>query len=140
MSISMAYYTGKLGYQVRVTRDGKTNTKYFTSKRKARQYERELLEELGPVPSRKGIPRKSPPTNTGIKRIVRRIVRRAGRQTSHVYTVYWRTADGQPRHSDISIDHWGRKKALNMAKRKKREMDATQLETAKPKRSKRRLR
>ena len=127
MSITEREYGGKKRYQVRVMRDGKTHSRVFTNRRKARFYERQLLEELGPPASQKGKPKKKAAPNTGIKRIVRRLFKRQGRNPVEVYTVYYRTADGLPRYANISIRRWGERKALALAKRKKREMDRIQL-------------
>ena len=127
MSISAIQSGKKKRYLVRVTRRGKQYSKTFGSKREAVQYEKELLEKLGPPKSQKGIPKNTPAPNTGIKRIVKRKFKRAGRNPVNVYTVYWRTPQGDPRYSNISIDYWGEKKALAMAKKKKREMDRQQV-------------
>ena len=128
MSISVHdRQNGKKGYQVRVMRRGKLYTKYFTSKRQAEAYQRELLASLPAIKSQKGVPKSTKPPNTGIKRIVKRTFQRAGRNPVNVFTVYWRTPQGAPRYSNISIDHWGEKKALQLAKRKRREKDALYL-------------
>ncbi len=128
MAISIVNDDGRRrGYQVRVQRRGKMHTKYFTNRKKAEAYERRLKEKLGPIASQKGKPKATKPPNTGIKRIVRRLFQRSGRNPVEVYTVYWRTPAGEPRQSNISIDYWGADKALRLAKKKKREMDRIQL-------------
>jgi hypothetical protein len=127
MSISELEYGGKRRYQVRVMRNGKSHSKVFTNKREAKSFEKKLIDSLGPPRSQRGVPKKSTPPNTGIKRIVRRVFRREGRKPVEVYTVYYRTAAGAPRYSNVSIDYWGEKKALRLAKQKKRDMDAKQL-------------
>ena len=131
MSISVIQSGKKKRYLVRVTRRGKQHSKTFTTKREAIQFEQELLEKLGPPKSQKGIPKNTPaPKGTGIKRIVKRKFKRRGRNAVNVYTVYWRTPEGEPRYTNISIDYWGEKKALSMAKKKKREMDRHQLQAS----------
>lgn len=128
MAISIVNERGhRRGYQVRVQRRGKMHTKYFTNRKKAEAYERQLKKELGPIASQKGKPKPTRPPNTGIKRIVRRTFQRSGRNPVEVYTVYWRTPSGEPRQSNVSIDYWGAHKALQLAKKKKREMDRIQL-------------
>jgi hypothetical protein len=128
MSISVINTGSKPRYLVRITRKGKQHSKTFASKREAQQYEKELLGKLGPPKSQKGIAKNTPaPKSTGIKRIVKRKFQRKGRNPVWVYTVYWRTPDGQPRYTNISIDHWGDKKALALAKKKKAEMDRMHL-------------
>ena len=129
----------KHGYQVRVTRRGVCHSRYFKLKRDAQQYEKELLHTLGPVESQKGKPKNTKLPNTGVKRIVKRILQRKDRDPVNVYTIYWRTADGQPRDSSVSIDYWGPKKAFQLAKQKKKEKDAEQLATDNRRRRKRRL-
>lgn len=128
MAISIVNDNGhRRGYQVRVQRRGKMYTRYFTNRKKAEAYERQLKAQLGPIVSQKGKPKPTKPPNTGIKRIVRRFFQRNGRNPVEVYTVYWRTPDGEPRQSNVSIDYWGAEKALRLAKKKKREMDRIQL-------------
>ena len=127
MSITKREYGGKTRYHVRVMRNGVTHSRTFSNQQKAKQFERQLLEQLGPPASQKGIPKNRPRSNTGIGRIVRRIFKRHGRQPVDVFTVYYRTPEGQPRYTNISISRWGERKALQLAKRKKREMDAIQL-------------
>jgi hypothetical protein len=127
MSISAIESGTKKRYLVRVTRRGKQHSKTFSTKREALQYEKSLLEKLGPPKSQKGVAKNTPAPNTGIKRIVKRKFKRSGRSPVNVYTVYWRTPEGEPRYTNISIDYWGQKEALVMAKKKKREMDRTQL-------------
>jgi hypothetical protein len=117
----------KTRYLVRVMRRGKLYSRTFTSKRAAQKYERELKSVLGPPRSQKGKPKPVPTPNTGVKRIVRRTFQRSGRNPVDVYTVYWRTPNGAPRYSNISIDHWGEKKAFALAKKKKKEMDRQQM-------------
>jgi hypothetical protein len=129
MSISVIQSNKKKRYIVRVTRRGKQHSKLFATKREAVQFEKELLENLGPPQSQKGIPKNTrAPKSTGIKRIVKRKFKRSDRNAVNVYTVYWRTREGEPRYSNISIDYWGEKKALALAKKKKREMDRLQLQ------------
>ena len=128
MAISIVNDSGhRRGYQVRVQRCGTMHTKYFTNRKKAEAYERQLKEKLGPIASQKGKPKPTEVPNTGIKRIVRRVVQRSGRNPVEVYIVYWRTPVGEPRQSNVSIDYWGAEKALRLAKKKKREMDRIQL-------------
>ena len=130
MSISMIKTGSKPRFLVRVTRRGKQTSKTFTTKKEAQQFEKELLAKLGPPKSQKGVPKSTPaPKSTGIKRIVKRKFHRKGRNPVMVYTVYWRTPDGQPRYTNISIDHWGEKKALALAKKKKAEMDRMHLKS-----------
>ena len=128
MSISVIESGKTKRYLVRVTRRGKQYSKTFATKREGLQFEKELLERLGPPKSQKGVPKNTAaPKNTGIKRVVKRKFKRRGRNPVNVYTVYWRTQEGEPRYTNISIDYWGEKKALAMAKKKKREMDRIQL-------------
>ena len=127
MAITELSSGSKPRYLVRVMRRGKLHSRTFTSKRAAQKYERELKSVLGPPKSQKGKPKPVPAPNTGVKRIVRRKFQRAGRSPVDVYTVYWRTPEGAPRYSNISIDHWGEKKAFALAKRKKKEMDRQQM-------------
>ena len=128
MSISVIESGKNKRYLVRVTRRGKQHSKTFSTKREAGQFEKELLGKLGPAKSQKGVPKNTPaPKGTGIKRIVKRKFKRRGRNPVNVYTVYWRTPEGEPRYTNISIDYWGEKKSLAMAKKKKREMDRLQL-------------
>jgi hypothetical protein len=129
MSISVIQSGKKRRYLVRVTRRGKQHSKTFASKREANQFEKQLLDKLGPPKSQKGIPKNTPaPKGTGIKRIVKRKFQRRGRNPVNVYTVYWRTPEGEPRYTNISIDYWGEKEALTLAKKKKREMDRLQVQ------------
>jgi hypothetical protein len=129
MSISVIQSGKKKRYLVRVTRRGKQHAKMFARKRDAVQFENELLKNLGPPKSQKGVPKNTPaPKSTGIKRIVKRKFKRHGRKPVNVYTVYWRTPQGEPRYTNISIDVWGAKKALALAKKKKREMDRAQIQ------------
>lgn len=127
MAITELNSGNKPRYLVRVMRRGKLYSRTFTSKRAAQKYERELKSVLGPPKSQKGKPKPVPAPNTGVKRIVRRTFQRAGRNPVDVYTVYWRTPEGAPRYSNISIDHWGEKKAFALAKKKKKEMDRLQM-------------
>ncbi len=128
MAISIVNDNGhRRGYQVRVQRRGKMHTKYFTNRKRAEAYERQLKQILGPIASQKGKPKPTKAPNTGIKRIVRRVFQRNGRNPVDVYTIYWRTPDGEPRQSNVSIDYWGEEKAFRLAKKKKREMDRIQL-------------
>ena len=128
MAISIVNDSGhRRGYQVRVQRRGTMHTKYFTNRKKAEAYERQLKEKLGPIASQKGKPKPTKAPNTGIKRIVRRVFQRSGRNSVEVYTVYWRTPVGEPRQTNVSIDYWGAEKALRLARKKKREMDRIQL-------------
>jgi hypothetical protein len=128
MAISIVNDNGhRRGYQVRVQRRGKMHTKYFTNRKRAEAYERQLKQILGPIASQKGKPKPTKAPNTGIKRIVRRVFQRNGRNPVDVYTIYWRTPDGEPRQSNVSIDYWGAEKAFRLAKKKKREMDQIQL-------------
>ena len=127
MAITELTSGGKPRYLVRVMRRGKLYSRTFTGKRAAQKYEKELKTVLGPPKSQKGKPKPVPAPNTGIKRIVRRTFKRSGRNPVDVFTVYWRTPDGAPRYSNISIDHWGEKKAFALAKKKKREMDQRQM-------------
>jgi hypothetical protein len=127
MSISVIESGGKRRYLVRVTRRGKQYSKTFSTSREATKHEKELLEKLGPPKSQKGIAKKTAPPKTGVKRIVKRKFKRKGRNPVNVYTVYWRTPEGEPRYTNISIDHWGDKKAFAMAKKKKKEMDRLQM-------------
>ena len=128
MSISVIESGNKRRYLVRVTRRGKQHAKTFATKKEAKAHEKELLEKLGPPKSQKGVLKNTPaPKGTGIKRIVKRKFKRKGRKPVNVYTVYWRTPNGEPRYTNISIDYWGDQKALAMAKRKKREMDKLQM-------------
>ncbi len=128
MAITELLNGTKMRYLVRVMRNGKLYSRTFSSRRAAQKYERELKSVLGPPKSQKGKPKPVPAPNTGIKRIVRRTFERAGRNPVDVYTVYWRTPKGAPRYSNISIEYWGEKKALALAKRKKKEMDRLQLQ------------
>ena len=128
MSISVIDSGKKKRYLVRVTRRGKQHSKTFGTRKEAVAFEKELFEKLGPPKSQKGVPKNTPaPKATGIKRIVKRKFKRKGRKPVNVFTVYWRTPEGDPRYTNISIDYWGEKKALAMAKRKKREMDRIQM-------------
>lgn len=127
MSITELETGSKTRYLVRVMRQGQLHSRTFASKREAQRFERELKAVLGPPASQRGKSKPVPVPNTGVKRIVRRTFERDGRNPVEVYTVYWRTAEGAPRYSNISIDHWGEKRAFALAKRKKREMDKLQL-------------
>ncbi len=130
MAITELNTGSKPRYLVRIMRRGKLYSRTFTSRRAAQKYEKELKSVLGPPKSQKGKPKPVPAPNTGVKRIVRRTFQRSGRNPVDVFTVYWRTPDGAPRYSNISIDHWGEKKAFAIAKRKKREMDQLQMADA----------
>jgi hypothetical protein len=119
VSISFASFGGTEGYYVRVTRHGKTHAKFFKKKKEAQQYEKELIARLPPPKSQKGKQKGKVKTNTGI----RRIVEAENRWGSPCYRVYWRTVDGQPRCSEVSIAKHGKAKALKIAKGIKREKD-----------------
>ena len=114
-------------FLVRVTRNGKQHSKTFTSMKAAKKFEKNLIAKLGPPQSQRGVPKNTPAPKTGIKRIVKRKFKRKERAPVNVFTVYWRTPEGEPRYTNVSIDHWGEKKALRIAKRKKKEKDALQL-------------
>ncbi len=116
MSISFADRGGSKGYQVRVTRNGKQYSKFFNAnqrgaKKQAEEYERQLLEMLGP-PS-KGRGRKRPVrTNTGMRYISETI----GKYGTSCFRVTYREESGNWASRDISIDHNGRAAALRRAK------------------------
>ena len=122
------------GYQVRVMRQGRLYSRFFKRKRDAQKFERDLKRVLGPPTSQKGWIRGPRKTTTGIPRIVERTFRRKGRTPVEVFIVYWRTPDGKPRYSTVSIRKHGREKALRLAKRIKREKDAAWLNGTKSKR------
>ena len=71
---------------MRVQRHGTMHTKYFTNRKKAEAYERQLKDQLGPIASQKGKPKPTKAPNTGIKHIVRRAFQRSGRNSVEVYT------------------------------------------------------
>ena len=116
MTISYANRGGSKGYQVRVTRNGQQYTKFFSSKTKgakklAQDYERQLLDLLGPATSGKG--KKRPVrTNTGI----RYITETTGKYGTACFRVTFREETGHWASRDVSIDQHGRTKALRIAK------------------------
>lgn len=122
MSISYADRGGTKGYQVRVMRNGKQYTKFFNArergaKKKAQEYERQLLELLG-TPANAGRGKKRPVrTNTGIRNISEGI----GKYGTPCFRATFRKADGHWASLDVSIEKHGRTKALQIAKQIRRE-------------------
>ena len=116
MTISYADRGGSKGYQVRITRNGKQYSKFFNTKEKgakkrAQEYERELLEMLGPAASGRG--KKRPiRTNTGM----RYITETTGKYGTDCFRVTFREEDGHWASRDVSIEQHGRTKALRIAK------------------------
>ena len=121
MSISFAERGGAKGYQVRVTRNGRQYSKFFSArvrgaKKRAQEYEQELLEELGPPKSSKG-KRRPVRTNTGI----RYISETTGKYGTPCFRVTFRQANGHWASRDVSIAMHRRTKALRLAKQIHRE-------------------
>ena len=117
VSISYADRGGAKGYQVRVTRNGKQYAKFFNVKekgarKKAKEYERQLLELLGPPRSQVGDERPVR-TNTGI----RHISEATGKYGTKCFRVSFRQKDGKWTSRDVSIDFHGRDKAMRIAKK-----------------------
>lgn len=117
MTVSYAERGGSKGYQVRVTRNGKQYTRFFSAKQRsakkqAQEYERQLLEMLGP-PTNAGRGKKRPVrTNTG----VRYITETTGKCGRPCFRVSFRRESGYWGSRDISIEKHGRTAALKIAK------------------------
>ena len=121
MAISFADRGGTKGYQVRVTRNGKQYTKFFNAsergaKKRAQEYEQELLEMLGP-PSKGSGTKRPVRTNTGI----RYITETTGKYGTACFRVTFRQENGHWASRDVSIDQHGRTEALKIAKQIHRE-------------------
>lgn len=117
MAISYADRGGTVGYQVRVTRNGKQYTKFFNAKKKgakkaAHNYEKELLQLLGPATNSQKGKKRSVRTNTGIRYITETV----GKYGTSCFRVTFRDESGRWASRDVSIDHHGRTKALKIAK------------------------
>jgi len=117
MTVSYAERGGSTGYQVRVTRNGKQYTRFFNArergaKKRAREYERELLKILGP-PTNAGRGKKRPVrTNTG----VRYITETTGKYETPCFRVSFRRETGHWGSRDVSICRHGRTAAMRIAK------------------------
>ncbi len=116
MAISFADRGGTKGYQVRITRNGKQYSKFFNAKKRgakkrAEEYEQQLLEMLGPPTTTSGAKRPVR-TNTGI----RYITESTGKYGTACFRVTFREENGHWASRDVSIDHHGRTAALRIAK------------------------
>ncbi len=116
MSISFADRNGVTGYQVRVTRNKKQYSKFFSSKIKgakklAKEYENELIKKLGP-PVFNQIKQFPVRTNTGF-RYISETINTNGKPS---FRILIRNSEGRWKATDVSIEKYGKEKALKKAK------------------------
>lgn len=121
MTISYATRSGAKGYQVRVTRNGKQYSKFFSARKRgarkqAQEYEKQLLEMLGPPNSTRGRKREVR-TNTGIRYITETV----GKHGTACFRVTFRQANGHWGSRDVSIEKHGRTAAMKIARQIHRE-------------------
>jgi hypothetical protein len=135
MTISYADRGGTKGYQVRITRNGKQYTKFFNSKergarKRAQEYERKLIEILGPSVNATRGKKREVRTNTGVRYISETV----GKYGTPCIRVTFRQANGNWASRDVSIEVHGRTKALQIAKRlrKEKHVPPEKVEVVKP--------
>lgn len=122
MTISYADRGGTKGYQVRVTRNGVQHTKFFNAKqrgakKRAQEYEQQLLEILGPAVNATRGKKRPVKTNTGMRYISETV----GKYGTPCFRATFRREDGRWVARDVSIAEHGRTKALRIAKQIHRE-------------------
>ena len=114
------------GYYVRITRNGKTESKYFPDKsnggkrkalRAARQFEAELIERL---PQQKRSLKPSSRNTSGIVGVSRGIWEGASRKTAY-WQAAWVAGDGTRMSRKFSMSRYGEAKALKLAIKARRE-------------------
>jgi hypothetical protein len=115
------------GYYVRLTRNGKTQYKFFPDRssggkraahRAAKEYEAELMEKAA---SLKKSPRKPSVRNTSGKVGVGRTSYGDGEQASEYWQAAWVDDKGRRRNKKYSIKKYGEEKAMRLAMKARRE-------------------
>lgn len=114
------------GYYVRLTRNGKTQSKFFpdrssggkrAARRAAKEHEAELLEKAA---SQKKKPRKPSVRNTSGKVGVSRTSYGDGAQASQYWQAAWIDHKGTRKSAKYSIKKYGEEKALQLAMKARR--------------------
>ena len=116
------------GYYVRLSRQGKTEAKFFADKsnggkraalRAAREYEAELVRK---AETRGGKKREIKSVrNTSGKVGVSRSVSRNGDQVYEYWQASWSDSDGKRRSAKFSVNKYGEEKARRLALKARRE-------------------
>jgi molybdenum cofactor biosynthesis enzyme MoaA len=115
------------GYYVRLTRDGKTESKFFADKtvggkrvarRAAKEYEAELLEKAAALKRR---PRKPSVRNTSGKVGVSRTSYGDGPEATEYWQAAWIDNKGRRKSAKYSVKKYGEDKAKRLASRARRE-------------------
>lgn len=115
------------GYYVRLTRNGKTQSKFFADKgaggkraaqRAAKEYEAELLEQAASLKKR---PPKPSVRNTSGKVGVSRTSYASGPESSEYWQAAWIDHEGRRRSAKYSIKKYGEDKALRLAVKARKE-------------------
>ena len=115
------------GYYVRLTRNGKTQSKFFSDRssggkraahRAAKEYEADLLEKAAQL---KNKPRKPSVRNTSGKVGVSRTSYGDGAQTSEYWQAAWIDHKGTRKSAKYSIKKYGEEKAMRMAMKARRQ-------------------
>ena len=116
------------GYYVRLSRQGKTEAKFFADKsnggkraalRAAREYEAELVRK---AEARGGKKREIKSVrNTSGKVGVSRSISRSGDQIYEYWQASWNDSDGRRRSAKFSINKYGEEKARRLALKARRE-------------------
>ena len=122
------------GYYVRVTRNKKTESKYFPDKssggkraalKAARQYEAELLERM---PETKMRLKPGPRNTSGVLGVSRGVWEESGRRVAY-WQAAWVSSDGKRMNKKFSVSKYGETKARSLAVKTRREgMRARQAE------------
>ncbi|HEX8186190.1 MAG TPA: AP2 domain-containing protein [Blastocatellia bacterium] len=115
------------GYYVRVTRNGKTESKYFpdrasggkrAARRAAKEYEADLLEKASLLKKR---PPKPSARNTSGKVGISRTSYRYGAEASEYWQAAWVDHKGRRRSAKYSIKKYGEDKAKRLALKARRQ-------------------
>jgi hypothetical protein len=115
------------GYYVRLTRNGKTQSKFFADKaaggkraarRAAKEYEAELLEQAS---SLKKMPPKPSARNTSGKVGVSRTSYANSTHASDYWQAAWVDNEGKRRNAKYSVNKYGEEKAKRLAIKARRE-------------------
>jgi hypothetical protein len=115
------------GYYVRLTRNGKTESKFFpdrssggkrAARRAAKEYEAELIEKAASLKKR---PRKPSVRNTSGKVGVSRTSYGRGPQASQYWQAAWIDHKGRRKSAKYSIKKYGEDKAMRMAMKARRQ-------------------
>jgi hypothetical protein len=115
------------GYYVRLTRNGKTQSKFFPDKatggkraaqRAAKEYEAKLLDQAALLKKK---PPKPTVRNTSGKVGVSRTSYGTGLQSTQYWQAAWIDHKGRRRSAKYSIKKYGEEKAMRLAMRARRE-------------------